>query len=60
MIDNLETIKERGIEQFLEREREKWQCPDCSGVISCHNGICFNCGLDKLRAKRKKYRWEDG
>jgi hypothetical protein len=28
-------------------------------AIFCHNGICFNCGLDKLKNKEKLYRWED-
>ena len=59
MIENLEYIKRNGIEAFLKKEEEKWKCPDCGGVICCHNGICFNCGLDKLKGKKKKYRWED-
>jgi hypothetical protein len=25
-------------------------------VICCHNGLCLNCNLDKLRQK-KTYRW---
>jgi hypothetical protein len=59
MVENLEYIKESGIRHFLKRESEKWQCPECGGVICCHNGICFNCGLDKLKLKKKLYRWED-
>jgi len=59
MIENLEFIKKYGIGRFLEEEAVKWRCPECGGVICCHNGICFNCGLDKLRQKKQKYRWED-
>jgi hypothetical protein len=59
MIENLEYIKDNGINQFLEREQEQWRCPECGGVICCHNGICFNCGLDKLRQKKHRYRWEE-
>lgn len=59
MIANLESIRDRGINRFLEEEQEKWHCPDCGGVICCHNGICFHCGLEKLKAKKKLYRWED-
>jgi len=44
---------------FLEREEERWRCPTCGGTICCHNGICFDCGLEKLKAKKKVYRWED-
>jgi hypothetical protein len=28
-------------------------------VICCHNGLCFNCGLDKLRQKKHKSRWDE-
>jgi hypothetical protein len=27
-------------------------------VICCHNGLCLNCNLDKLR-QNKKYRWAE-
>jgi hypothetical protein len=59
LIENLEDIKEKGIEAFLKKEEEKWRCPECGGVICCHNGICFNCGVEKLKAKKRKYRWEE-
>lgn len=56
MIDNLRAIKEHGIENFLRKEEEKWSCPDCGNIISCHNGLCLNCKIDTLR-QNKKYRW---
>ena len=59
MIENLKFIKDNGIEKFLDREREKWRCRDCGQTICCHNGICFSCGLDFLKSKKKRYRWED-
>ena len=59
MIENLEYIRDNSINQFLEKEQEKWKCPVCGGVISCHNGVCFNCGLDTLRKKKILYRWYD-
>ena len=59
MIENLNMIKENGIEKFLEKENTKWKCPNCSGFVSCHNGICFKCDLDKLKQKTKMYRWDD-
>ncbi|OGO33186.1 MAG: hypothetical protein A2Z29_08700 [Chloroflexi bacterium RBG_16_56_11] len=60
MIENLEYIKEYGLERFLKEDEAKWRCPDCGGTICCHNGVCFSCGLEKLRNKKKRYRWEDG
>jgi len=58
MIENLEFIKEHGMERFLEKEEAKWRCPECGEVICCHNGLCLNCDLDKLR-KNKKYCWDE-
>ena len=57
MIDNLEFIRENGIRRFLEKEEEKWKCPECGAVICCHNGICFGCGRDKLSTRKNLYRW---
>jgi ubiquitin C-terminal hydrolase len=59
MVKNLQCIKEYGMDKFLESEQEKWRCPECGGVICCHNGVCYSCGLDKLRTKKQVYRWGD-
>ena len=59
MVENLGFIKAKGMAAFLEREEEKWRCPECGGVICCHNGVCFDCGLEKLRGKEQPYRWGD-
>jgi hypothetical protein len=57
MIENLNLIKEEGIEAFLNREEKKWLCPNCGGLICCHNGLCFKCGIELLKNKKQKYRW---
>lgn len=61
MIENLEYIRDNGINEFLVNEEEKWKCPECGGVICCHNGLCFNCDLNRLHQKKPKYkyRWEE-
>jgi len=62
MIENLEYIKENGIDQFLTWQEEKWRCPRCGGFVCCHNGLCFSCDLEKLKIlvkKRQPYRWEE-
>jgi hypothetical protein len=58
MIENLQFIKEHGVDEFLKKEKEKWRCNICGGTVCCHNGLCLNCGIEKL-IKNKKYRWED-
>ena len=47
MIDNLESIKQLGVSQFLENEASKWRCPQCGEVICVHKPECLTCG----------YRW---
>ncbi|KUG05432.1 hypothetical protein ASZ90_017114 [hydrocarbon metagenome] len=44
------------MEIFLEKEVARWHCAECGEVVCCHNGLCLNCSLDKLR-RNKKYRW---
>lgn len=58
-IENLNYLKEYGMEALLVKEDEKWKCPECGGVISCHNGICYNCGQDKLKNRKSFIGWED-
>ena len=57
-IDNLHHIMDEGIESFLKSEEAKWRCSNCGGVVSCHNGLCFDCDLDKLRKKKRLYQWD--
>ena len=57
-IENLHRIKDDGIKSFLRSERAKWKCPKCGGVISCHNGLCYECDLDRLKKKKKPYQWD--
>lgn len=58
-IDNLKYIQANSMNKFLKKEAEKWQCKKCGGLICCHNGLCFNCDTDKLKNKKKLYRWEE-
>lgn len=43
MIDNLLTIKDFGLEKFLETEGSRWTCKKCGGTICVHSGICAAC-----------------
>jgi hypothetical protein len=59
MTDNLQFIREHGIEQFLKEQEKSWKCKRCGEMICCHNGLCFNCDLEKLKNKKQKYRWNE-
>lgn len=56
VVDNLNAIKEHGLDEFIKTEEEKWACPDCGDKICCHNGLCLKCKVEILY-KNKKYRW---
>lgn len=56
MIENLKKIRDQGMAEFLVAEEQKWRCPRCGGVISCHVGLCLICDVDVLKQK-KTYRW---
>jgi hypothetical protein len=58
-IDNLRYIQERRKERFLRKQKRVWKCSRCNGLICCHNGLCFDCDIEKLRMKKNRYRWED-
>jgi len=44
MLENLATIRELGIDEFVARERVRWTCPGCGGVICVHRQECVYCG----------------
>lgn len=43
MIDNLEKIRDFGIDAFMKKEMEKWSCADCGRLICVHLGYCLQC-----------------
>jgi hypothetical protein len=48
MIENLYYIKEHGMKDFLEKEKENWKCEKCGGLICVgpRHIICSACGLE--------------
>ena len=43
MIENLEYIRENGLEKFVDKEKKRWACNNCGGTICVHRGFCFYC-----------------
>jgi hypothetical protein len=44
MLENLESIRKIGLPAFVEKERQRWRCPKCGGIICVHRGYCYDCG----------------
>lgn len=44
MLENLRYIHEQGIEAFVKHEEERWACPHCGEILSCHKKVCPHCG----------------
>jgi len=43
MIENLEYIRSRGMEAFLENEKTRWACSSCGSIITVHRENCPTC-----------------
>ncbi len=53
VVENLTTIKKRGIDTFIKEQYEKYHCSECNELISIHNGKCFKCDtITKLVDKK--------
>ena len=44
MLENLNHIKQQGIDSFLNVEEQRWTCPSCQKIISVHRTNCPACG----------------
>ena len=44
--DNLTTIKNVGVEQWLNGQEKQWKCPECHADTSWYMFSCANCGKD--------------
>ena len=44
MLENLANIRELGLDEFVARERVRWTCPGCGGLICVHRQECVYCG----------------
>jgi hypothetical protein len=47
MVENLNELKSKGMDEFLKNQQEKCRCPSCGGVICVHDNKCYACGYTK-------------
>ena len=50
MLENLSTIRDEGMDAFLESQRQRWTCTNCGGTVCVHRARCLACGVDKQPA----------
>lgn len=43
MTENLQLIKENGLDNFVSKENIRWQCPNCGELICVHRKFCLAC-----------------
>ncbi|MFA7186952.1 MAG: hypothetical protein A9183_03245 [Dehalococcoides mccartyi] len=43
LIENGLFLKQNGFEVFSAREKERWTCPECEGIVCLHNRTCSSC-----------------
>ncbi len=60
MVENQKMMKEKGMDEFLKSQTEKYKCPKCGDIISVHDGKCYACGFqgEKPKGPNPKHRWE--
>jgi hypothetical protein len=44
MVENLENIRAFGIREFVRREKRRWTCRKCGGIVCVHREDCLYCG----------------
>jgi len=59
MIENQKIIRDRGMDELLKEQAEKFRCPTCGDVVSVHDGKCYACGYraEKPQGSNPKRRW---
>lgn len=60
MMENLEELRDRGVDIFLAHQVERYTCPGCHGMLCVHRPQCLTCGwtrevpMAKTKPSRKK------
>jgi Protein of unknown function (DUF3795) len=49
MLDNLESIKNYGLDKFIQLEKERWICETCGSELCVHRDFCLNCHTSRKK-----------
>ena len=44
LVRNLEVIHTKGMDYYINFEKERFQCPECGGTLNLHHKQCSECG----------------
>ena len=47
-IENLEMIRDKGLDFFLKDQGTRWKCKKCGGIICVHKKMCLDCDSNNL------------
>lgn len=59
LVENLLFLRDKGMAGFLAAQHKKWKCPACGDALCCHNGVCFGCGVGRLKRRKQWLRWKE-
>ena len=43
LMENSELVRQYGLEKFMEKQKERYACSKCGGIISIHDRECSEC-----------------
>ncbi len=49
MVININELKTKGLDAFLEDQELKYRCPNCGDIICVHDRKCYSCGFVRER-----------
>ena len=49
MLENLRILKEKGVQEFLRQQEDKYRCDQCGKLKTVHQDDCLHCKLQKNR-----------
>ena len=44
IVDNFKKLQLMTMQEYLKYQRQKWSCPDCSGIVHFYYYKCSQCG----------------
>jgi predicted RNA-binding Zn-ribbon protein involved in translation (DUF1610 family) len=56
MVENIKTIKAKGMTEFLAEQAENYRCPNCGEVVCVHDRKCYLCRYIRKNPERESIK----